>query len=74
MNRNELPKTYMGYSTAELLDILDKVSGGLKESLPEPPEKIIAMRMLAREYLLTSTAKVAAGILKFKSRTPATVN
>lgn len=50
IGEKDLPETFMGYSTKELLKTLEEISspGGTKA----PEEKIIAMRDLLREYRL----------------------
>jgi hypothetical protein len=59
MNENKLPESYMGFSTRELLVIMDKILRGLREPLDVPSEMIIAVRILAAEYKLTPEAQVA---------------
>ncbi|MCC8166298.1 MAG: hypothetical protein LIQ31_09140 [Planctomycetes bacterium] len=58
MVTKELPKVYRGYSTAELLALLDKISGGVKEESNNPPEMMIALAALAHEFKLTPEARI----------------
>jgi len=54
-NKN-LPKTYKGYPTQELLEIWEQVKGpGINEGTPK--EKISAMSDLLREYKLSPEAR-----------------
>jgi len=48
MQRKNLPKTYKGYDTEELLKILDEINrpGGTRA----PQEKILIMREMLMEY------------------------
>ena len=56
MQDKDLPKTYKGYSTQELLRIWEQVKGeGICEDTPE--EKILAMDELLREYKLSGEAR-----------------
>ena len=60
MDMRNLPKTYMGYSVKELLQVLEdlKTPTGTKA----PKEKILAMSKLAREYHLTPTHQLRGNI------------
>ena len=56
MKKTTLPKTYKGYSTAELLKIWDQVAGkGITPGTPK--EKILAMRDLLSEYKISPEAR-----------------
>jgi len=48
MNEMNLPETYKGYSTKELLAFWDRYCEGKERKAPV--EKILAMRDLLREY------------------------
>ena len=60
MPTQELPKTYKGYSTAELLDILAKMPGGQAKNIPM--ETMSVLNDLVREYELTPVARWAASL------------
>ena len=44
------PDTYKGYSTAELIRVWEAIPHNRRPT--EPPEKVLAMRALLREYRL----------------------
>jgi len=52
MHNQNMPETYAGFSTGELLDMLKKRMS-YQSMKGYPREKIIAMGDLAREYFLT---------------------
>jgi len=55
MQDKNLPETYKGYPTQELLEIWDQVKGqGIREGTPK--KKISAMRELLREYKFSPEA------------------
>lgn len=58
MKEQELPKTYRGYSTEELLQMWEDIQTpqGIKEDTPE--EKILAMRYLLKEYKIAPIHQV----------------
>ena len=58
MNTQALPKTYKGYSTAELLDILERIPGGHAKNIPW--DMAVAVQDLAMEYELTPVARLVA--------------
>lgn len=58
MNTRELPETYRGYSTAELLDILERIPGGRARNIPM--QTMSVLDDFEREYELTYTAQRAA--------------
>ena len=52
MQSKNLPETYKGYSTEDLLEIYHQIPHNRMDS-PEPPrDKVIAMSSLLREYKL----------------------
>ncbi len=59
MNMHELPKTYKGYSTAELLDILEKIPGGEAKNIPM--ETMSVFNDFVMDYELTYMARKVAG-------------
>jgi hypothetical protein len=57
MNAQTLPQTYYGFSTAELLDILERIPGGQAKDVPMSTMSVL--NDLVMEYGLTPVARGA---------------
>ena len=64
MNTQTLPETYKGYSKAELLDMLERITGGLAREGDYPIPMILTYQDFVMEYGLTPVARWAASLGK----------
>lgn len=69
MKKQNLPESYTGYATDELLDIWDQIANRDGIIPGTPKEKILAMNRFLREYEIAPVYKVAAQIQKSNSAT-----
>ncbi len=69
MKKQNLPESYKGYSTDELLDMWDQIANRDGIFPGTPRDKIRAMNQFLREYEIAPVYKVAAQIERNNSAT-----